>query len=436
MHRCRTRCAIFWRNFHRWENKDMFQPVPLFVGFRYLRAKRRNHFISFISLTSMLGIALGVATLITVISVMNGFEKELRERILGMVSHATIQAWDADFSNWPRVVERAREHPEVVGAAPYVEQETLVKSRGISGTMIRGVLPEMEPAVSELGQDLVYGGLSDLTPGAFKIFLGEGLARRLGVGPGESVTVFAPRVRTTPAGIIPQVKRFTVAGTFAAGVHEYDTALAVVHMEDAQRLFRLGEGVTGVRLKLTDMFRSWQVAASLAEQLPGQYSISDWTQRHSNLFRAVKMEKTVMFVILSLIVAVAAFNIISTLVMMVTDKQSDIAILRTMGAKPGTVMRIFMVQGSMIGVLGTALGVAGGVALALNVETIVPALERLFDVQFLSAEVYYISELPSELRWPDVTRFSLVALGLTVLATIYPAWRASRIDPAEALSYE
>jgi len=414
----------------------MFQPVPLFVGFRYLRAKRRNHFISFISLTSMLGIAVGVATLITVISVMNGFEKELRERILGMVSHATIQAWDSDFADWPHVLERARANPEVVGAAPYVAQETLVKGRGISGSMIRGVLPDMEPAVSELGRDLVYGELGDLVPGGFKIFLGEGLARRLGVGPGDSVTVFAPRAHTTPAGIIPQVKRFAVAGIFAAGVHEYDTALAVVHMEDAQRLFRLGEGVTGVRLKLTDMFRAWQVAASLAEQLPGTYSVSDWTQQHSNLFRAVKMEKTVMFVILSLIVAVAAFNIISTLVMMVTDKQSDIAILRTMGAKPGTVMRIFMVQGSMIGVLGTVLGVAGGVALALHVETIVPALERLFDVQFLSADVYYISELPSELRWADVTRFSLVALVLTVVATIYPAWRASRIDPAEALRHE
>lgn len=414
----------------------MFQPLTFFVGLRYLRAKRRNHFISFISLTSMLGIALGVATLITVLSVMNGFEKELTERILGFVSHATIEDWNGEFRDWETVVQRSKQHERVIGAAPYIEQETLLKARGIHGAQVRGILPESEREVSELAEQVTIGDINDLQAGEFSVLLGEGLALQLGVRPGDSVTIFAPQVRATPAGIIPQVKRFTVSGIFSAGVNEYDTALAVIHMHDAQRLFRLADTVTGVRLKLDDLFQAWRVGSELANELPGIYNVRDWSQQHSNLFRAVKQEKLVMFVILSLIVAVAAFNIISTLIMVVTDKQADIAILRTMGASPGTIMRIFIVQGSLIGIVGTLLGVAGGVALALNVETIVPALERLFNADFLSADVYYISELPSDLQWWDVLKFSSLSLALSLLATLYPAARASRVQPAEALSYE
>jgi lipoprotein-releasing system permease protein len=414
----------------------VLQPVPLFVGLRYLRAKRRNRFISFISFSSMIGIALGVATLITVISVMNGFEQELRTRILGVVSHATVKAWDGGLSDWEDVIDLASNNPEVVGAAPFVEQETMLKGRRVAGALVRGVDPELEPRVSELDQQMVHGNLDDLVPGKFRVLLGEGLANRLGVGPGDNITIFAPEVRTTPAGLLPQVRRFTVSGIFAAGVSDYDTALAVVHREDAARLLRMKGQVSGIRLKLKDLLRAWFVARDLADQLPGIYEVRDWTQQHSNLFRAIRMEKLVMFVILSMIVLVAAFNIISTLVMVVTDKQADIAILKTMGAGPRTILGIFMIQGSLIGIVGTVAGVALGVGLALNVETIVPALERLFNVEFLNADVYYISELPSELRWMDVIKFAVVSLSMSVLATLYPAWQASRTAPAEALSYE
>ncbi len=414
----------------------MYQPLTLFVGLRYLRAKRRNHFISFISLISMMGIALGVATLITVLSVMNGFETELRERILGMISHATIQGYDGEFADWPDVVARARQHPEVIGAAPYVEQETMLRARRTAGALVRGVDPATEPSVSDIADLLVMGSLDDLEPGSWNVLLGAGLATRLGVGLGDSVTLFAPEIRATPAGVLPQVRRFTVAGVFEAGVHEYDTALAVIHLSDAQRLFRLQDNVSGVRLKLDDMLRARWVAQELSSELPGFYRVRDWTQQHANFFRAVQTEKTVMFIILSLIIAVAAFNIISTLVMVVTDKQADIAILETMGLGPRRVMGIFMVQGSLIGVIGTLLGVIGGVVLALNVESVVAGIEQLLSVEFLSAEVYYISDLPSELRWGDVLKFAIVSLVLSLLSTIYPSWRASRTQPVEALRYE
>jgi len=414
----------------------MFQPAPIFVGLRYLRAKRKNHFISFISMISMLGIALGVATLITVISVMNGFEKELRERILGMVSHATIQGIDGRFADWESVVDRAREHPEVVGAAPYIEQETLLRGRNTAGAQVRGIVPELEPDVVDIGDMVVTGALSDLAAGQWGVMLGTGLASRLGVSTGDPVTIFAPEVRASPAGAMAQVRQFRVTGLFEAGVHEYDTALAVVHLQDAQRLFRLGDNVSGVRLQLDDMMRARWVARELGDELPGYYRIRDWTQEHANFFRAVQMEKTVMFIILSLIIAVAAFNIISTLVMVVTDKQADIAILKTMGMGPKGIMSVFMVQGSLIGVIGTLVGVAGGIALALNVEPIIGAIESALSVEFLSAEVYYISDLPSELRASDVIRFGSVALVLSLISTIYPAWRASRTQPVEALRYE
>jgi lipoprotein-releasing system permease protein len=414
----------------------MYQPLTIFVGLRYLRAKRRNHFISFISLISMAGIALGVMTLITVLSVMNGFEKELRERILGMISHATIQGYDGQFPGWPEVLRDARKHPEVVGAAPYAEQETMLKARRTSGALVRGIDPESEPEVSEIHQLMVSGQISDLEAGQWQVFLGVGLATRLGVGLEDSVTIFAPEIRTTPAGVVPQVRRFTVAGLFEAGVHEYDTALAVIHLQDAQRLFRLGDNISGIRLKLSDMMRARWIARDLSAELPGYYMVRDWTQQHANFFRAVQTEKTVMFIILSLIIAVAAFNIISTLVMVVTDKQSDIAILKTMGLGPRRIMGIFMVQGSLIGIIGTLLGVIFGIILALNVQAVVGFIEQLLSIEFLSAEVYYISDLPSELRVSDVVRFAGVALLLSLLSTIYPAWRASRTEPVEALRYE
>ncbi|MFW5926936.1 MAG: lipoprotein-releasing ABC transporter permease subunit, partial [Wenzhouxiangella sp.] len=341
-----------------------------------------------------------------------------------------------EFTGWRDVLGDAADHPEVTGAAPYVEQETLLRGRRTAGALVRGIDPQHEPEVSELHELMRNGALDQLEPGQWRVILGAGLAGRLGVGQGDHVTIFAPEIRATPAGVVPQVRRFTVAGVFEAGVHEYDTALAVIHYSDGQRLFRLGENISGIRLKLDDLMSARRVASELSERLPGLYSIRDWTQQHANFFRAVQTEKTVMFIILSLIIAVAAFNIISTLVMVVTDKQGDIAILKTMGMGPRRIMSIFMVQGSLIGVTGTIAGVIGGIALALNVESVVAWLEQLLSVDFLSAEVYYISDLPSELRMYDVLRFGGLALVLSFLSTIYPSWRAARTEPVEALRHE
>ncbi len=414
----------------------IFQPLSVAIGLRYLRAKRRNHFISFISLISTAGIAVGVAILITVISVMNGFEKELRERILGMVSHATVSTWDPPFGDWRSLIDSARAHPDVVGAAPFIEQQTLLKGRDVAGAQVRGIDPQLEPSVSNVGDHLLVGDLESLERERWQIVLGVELAGRLGVGPGDPVTVFAPEIRATAAGVVPQVRRFTVAGVFEAGVHEFDSALALIHWRDAQALFRTGEGVTGVRLEFTDLFRARSIALELADALPGFYRVRDWTQQHANWFRAVQLEKTMMFIILSLIIVVAAFNIISTLVMLVTDKQADIAILKTMGLSPARVMQVFVVQGMSIGFIGTVLGTIGGIVLALNVETIVGVLEQMLNTEFLSADIYYISDLPSDLQWGDVVRFSGLALVLSLLSTLYPAWRAGRTRPAEALRYE
>ena len=414
----------------------MYQPLSVFVGLRYLRAKRRNYFISFISLVSMGGIALGVMVLITVLSVMNGFEKELRERILGMISHATIEGPERRLPDWQSLLDQVERHPSVVGAAPYVEQETLIKGRGTAGAQVRGIDPRLEPQVSEIDELVRHDGLQALVPGEWRVVLGAGLATRLGVREGDSVTIFAPEIRATPAGVVPQVRRFEVAGIFEAGVQQYDTALAVIHYRDAQRLFRLEDQVSGIRLKFDDMMRARSIAWELSDELGGMHRVRDWTQQHANFFRAVQTEKTVMFIILSLIIAVAAFNIISTLVMVVTDKQADIAILKTMGLGPRSIMGIFIVQGSLIGIIGTLLGIVAGVTLALNVEGLVASLEQFLNTDFLSAEVYYISDLPSELRWGDVFKFGTVALVLSLLSTIYPAWRAARTEPVEALRHE
>lgn len=415
----------------------MFKPLELFIGLRYTRAKRRNHFISFIALTSMLGIALGVMALITVLSVMNGFQKELRDRILGVVAHATVSGVGGGVvHDWRPLAERIKQVPDVVGIAPYVNGEGMLSSgQAVSGALIRGVLPQAERTVSDVGDKMVAGSLDDLVPGQYGIILGKELALRLGVWRGDKITLIAPQATVTPAGILPRLKRFTVVGIFEIGMYEYDNALALLDIEDTAKLYRV-DGVSGVRLKLDDMLRAPRVARDLERSLPSTYEVSDWTRQHVNFFRAVQTEKTVMFIILSLIVAVAAFNIVSTLVMMVRDKESDIAVLRTLGATPRSIMLIFMIQGVVIGVIGTLLGGIGGVVLALNVETIVPAIEHIFGVEFLSADVYYINELPSELHSEDVWRICGISVFLSLIATLYPAWRASRTQPAEALRYE
>jgi lipoprotein-releasing system permease protein len=415
----------------------MFAPYEVFVGLRYTRAKRRNHFISFISLTSMLGIALGVTALITVLSVMNGFEKELRERILGMASHATISALDGRLGEWRDAMERSAGHREVIGAAPFVRSEVMLSHAGrVSGALLRGVLPEHEPRVSEIANKIVAGSLESLRDGDYGVVLGSELARYLGVAVGDRITVVTPEAAITPAGILPRLKRFTVTGLFEVGMYEYDRNLALVHLDDAGRLLRLDGAVSGVRLKLHDLFQAPRVVREVAGLLGGAFSVTDWTREHANFFRAIQTEKRVMFIILLLIVAVAAFNIVSTLVMTVNDKQADIAILQTLGATPRSIMAVFIVQGALIGVIGTLLGLAGGIALALNVETLVPAIERMLGIRFLSPDVYYISDLPSDLHWNDVGRIALMSLLLALLATLYPAWRASRTQPAEALRYE
>ena len=413
----------------------MFRPLELFIGLRYTRAKRRNHFISFISLISMLGIAVGVTALITVISVMNGFEKELTERILGMVSHATISGVGESVQDWPHAIELADANPHVRGAAPFVERQALLQGTRVTGAVVRGVLPEQEPKISELDKKMLKGRLDDLKPGAFGLILGNELAMQLGVGVGDKVTVITPEVSSTPVGAIPRYKRFNVVGIFSVGFQEYDEGLAVMHMDDAERLFQL-DGPTGIRLKLDDMWRAWETGRELTQQLGHFYRVQDWREGHANFFSAVAMEKKVMFIILSLIVAVAMFNLVSTLVMLVTDKQADIAILRTLGASPRSIMGVFMVQGVIVGAFGILLGVTAGVLLASNLPELVQWIERTLKVEFLSADVYYINELPSDMHWKDVIWIGVTAFAFCLLATLYPAWRAARTQPAAALRYE
>ena len=385
----------------------------------------------------MLGIALGVTALITVLSVMNGFEKELRDRILGMASHATVTTFSGKLPDWEGLSGTLADQERIVAMAPYVRGESMLSiGNRVSGALLRGVLPEMEGDVSDVVSHINGGDLSLLEAGKYGIILGSELAIALGAGIGDSITVVSPQVTIGPTGILPRLRRFTVAGIFEVGMYEYDRGVALVHLKDAARLFRLDDNVSGLRLKLDDIFDAPQIARTLSAGLSGDYRVEDWTRQHANFFRAVKTEKRVMFIILTLIVAVAAFNIVSTLVMVVTDKRSDIAILRTLGATPGSIMTIFIIQGIVIGVMGTALGVAGGLGLALNIETIVPAIERFFNVEFLAADVYYISDVPSELHWNDVWIMALVSMGLSLLATLYPAWRAARTHPAEALRYE
>ncbi|MBK5940002.1 lipoprotein-releasing ABC transporter permease subunit [Halochromatium roseum] len=414
----------------------MFRPFSLFVGLRYTRARRRNHFISFISMISMLGIMLGIIALIVVLSVMNGFHKEIQERILGMASHATLSD-PSGISDWPALVNELSGHPQVVGAAPFVEIQSMLMHAGrTNAALLRGILPQQEDAVSDLREDMIAGTVDSLLPGEFNIVLGRELAAALGVGVGDKVTVVTPQLNATPVGVMPRLKAFTLVGLFEVGMSDYDRGAGFMHMADAARLMRLGDAAEGVRLKLTDMWQAPMIAREIQYSLDGLYRVSDWTQVHRNFFAALRTEKRMMSIILFLIVAVAAFNIVSTLVMVVTDKRADIAVLRTLGASPGRIMAIFMVQGTAIGVFGTLMGVVGGVLLGWNVESIVASIERLFDVHFLDPSIYYISALPSDVRAADVIRIAVGAFSMTVLATLYPAWRAARTDPAEALRYE
>lgn len=409
------------------------------VGLRYTRAGKRssrNSFISFISLISMTGIALGVAALIIVLSVMNGFQKEVRDRMLSVLPH--IEVFDASgvIPDWRLTAKEAEKHTSVLGAAPYVDAQSMIVNDGVMrGAMLRGILPDEEPKVSVVATKMKAGKLTDLKEGSFNIILGIELARAMHVGIGEKVTLAAPEGQITPAGTIPRLKAFTVVGVFEAGHYEFDSGMAFIHLSDAQKFFRQ-EAPSGVRLKIKDMLQAPQVAFELSHTLGGSLIARDWSQQNSNYFAAVKTEKTMMFIILTLIIAVAAFNLVSTLVMTVTEKQADIAILRTLGASPMSIMKIFMIQGGLVGLFGTALGVMSGVIVALNIDVIVPFIERLFGVQFLNKEIYVISTLPSDLHWADVWSIGGIAVVLAFLATIYPSWRAARVKPAEALRYE
>ncbi|HSN19596.1 MAG TPA: lipoprotein-releasing ABC transporter permease subunit [Usitatibacter sp.] len=417
-------------------------PLPrsfeLFVGLRYTRAKRRTQFVSFISMISMAGIALGIAALITVMSVMNGFEKEIRARILGAAAHVQILGGDAGLADWQRLADEARKNPEVTAAAPFVMGQGLLSAGGgsVRGVYVRGIVPRLEETVADFGQHMVAGRLEDLKPGEFGIVIGVGIARGLALGLGDRVTLISPQGQVTPAGLLPRLKQFTVVGIFRLDHNEYDNALALIDMQDGQALYRMGDRVSGVRLKLHDLDRAPAVARELTSSLPDDLYVTDWTRQNANYFRAIQIEKRMMFIILTLIIAVAAFNLVSTLVMAVTDKQPDIAILRTLGAAPASIMKIFVVQGAIIGVIGTVIGVVVGVLLALNIDVVVPFVEHTFHFQILSSDVYYISELPSDLHWRDAISVAAVSLFLSFIATIYPSWRASRVNPAEALRYE
>lgn len=415
----------------------------LFVGMRYTRAKRKNHFISFISLTSMIGIALGVAALIVVLSVMNGFQKDLRTRILGVASHLEITGSNNQLGDWQNIVQSSHKLPHVLASAPYITAQAMLSyGQGVQGVIVRGIQPAAEDKVADLGSHMKVGSLNDLRAGEFGIILGADLAFALGAQMGDKVVVMAPQGQFTPTGVVPRLKQFTVVGLFQIGMQEYDSGLALIHIDDAAKLYRMENKVSGVRLKLDDLFNAPTIAKAYSEQLNnlpnqfGAYYVTDWTQQHANFFKAVKMEKLVMFIILMLIVAVAAFNIVSTLVMAVTDKRADIAIMRTFGASPGSIMLIFIIQGALIGLIGTVLGSVIGILIALNIETIVPFIEGLFHVQFLAKDVYQISEVPSDLIWSDVTTIVILSFILSLLATLYPSWRASKINPAEALRYE
>ena len=407
------------------------------VGARYVRSRSGNRFVSLISAISMLGIAIAVAVLIVVLSVVNGFERELRERLLAMSAHATIEDPAGRLRDWPARVAGAAENERVVAAAPYVEgQGLLVHGKRLSGAELRGVDPELEDGVSGIAGLMTDGELSSLAPGDFGMVLGIELARELQASVGDKVTVYLAEGIVTPAGVMPRHKRFTVTGTYRVGMYEFDRRLAFVNLSDAARLYRLDDNVSGVRLAVSDIYRAPEIVREVAMEAGGGVLVGDWTRRHVNFFRSIQITKSILFVILLMVVAVAAFNIVSTLVMVVKDKQSDIAILKTAGARPSSILKIFVTQGTIIGIVGTAAGLVLGILLTLNLEAIVSFMETTFGIKFLAADVYFISDLPAELRTGDVFRICAIALVLALLSTIYPAWRGARTLPAEALRYE
>ncbi|PLA74377.1 lipoprotein-releasing system transmembrane subunit LolC [Hydrogenovibrio sp. SC-1] len=412
-------------------------PYELLLGVRYTRAKRRNGFISFISLSSMIGIALGVTALITVLSIMNGFQQELRDRILDMTAHMTLSQQGERLTHWQDLYHVVKQLPNVSGAAPNaMGQGMLTSGDKVKGVVVRGVLPRYEREVADIDSKMVYGQLADLASRDYNIIIGTELANGLGVSIGDKITLVAPQASISPMGVMPRLKRFTVSGLFEVGMHEYDSALAIIHIEDAQRIFKMGNQVSALQLRLNDLFDVQTVRDQLSAELDELLYMRDWTQQHANFFKAIEMEKKMMFIVLALIIMVAAFNIVSTMVMVVTDKQKDIAVLRTIGASPLSIQTIFMVQGMIIGVMGAILGIAGGVAIALNIDVIVPFIEGVFGFQFFPADVYYISKIPSDLHWDDVWFVAGLAFVLTLLATLYPARRAANTQPAEALRYE
>ena len=415
----------------------MFKPIPVAIGLRYLRAKRRNGFISFISLASIIGIALGVAVLITTLSVMSGFQREIRDRLLSMQAHATISGAGEPLHDWRHAVEVAMADPRVAGAAPFVDVQGMISgNRDPQGAMIRGILPSEEKQVSVIADKMKQGRLDSLQPGSFNILLGQELALWLGVGVGDDVVVTTGDFMGTPLGAVPKVKRFHISGLFSVGHNEIDRNLALTDINDLQRVLRLGDDVTGVRLKMHDMDQAQETAIDLARSLRHVYRVSDWRSENANLYQSLKMEKTVMGILLSLIIMMGAFTLVNSQVMLVTDKQADIAILRTLGLSPAGVMQVFMVQGSLIGLVGTTLGLLGGITLTFNLERLLRFIEGTFNIVLLPPDVYYITGLPTDMQPADVALTVLVALLMAFLATLYPAWRAARTQPAEALRYE
>ena len=415
----------------------MFQPKELFIGLRYIRAKRKSHFVSFIAFISIAGVALGVFALIVVLSVMNGFGNELRDRTLSMTSHATITGYDGYVRDWQAVLEKAEKNDQVIAAAPYIRKEVMLSNgRRVSGSLVRGIQPEMESRVSLVESKMISGSLLDLKAGEYGIVVGRELANSLGVYEGDRITVITPQASITAVGVMPRLRRFRVVGVFEVGMHQYDSAMAYMHLTDAAKLFSYEDKVNGVRLKLTDLFDAPRITRNIEKDFGEDYWVKDWSKQHKNFFRALQTEKTVMFIILLMMVSVAALNIVSTLMMTVTDKESDIAILRALGMRPSSIMIIFIIQGAFIGLFGTLIGVGAGVPVALNVFEIVSWLEQIFNTDFLPSDVYYISDITADVKVKEVLTYALSAFTVTILATIYPAWRASRTLPAEALRYE
>jgi len=415
----------------------MFQPKELFIGLRYIRAKRKNHFVSFIAFISIAGVALGVFSLIVVLSVMNGFGNELRDRTLSMTSHATVSGYDGYLRDWPAAIEKAKTNQEVIAAAPYIKKEVMLSNgRRVSGSLIRGIQPDMETQVSLVESKMISGSLTDLKAGEYGIVLGKELANSLGVYEGDRVTVITPQASITAVGVMPRLRRFNVVGVFEVGMHQFDAAMAYMHIDDAAKLFSYKDKVNGIRLKLTDLFEAPRITRDIEKDFGVDYWVKDWSKQHKNFFRALQTEKTVMFIILLMMVSVAALNIVSTLMMTVTDKESDIAILRALGMRPSSVMVIFIIQGAFIGLFGTLIGVGAGVPVALNVFEIVSWLEQIFNTDFLPSDVYYVSDITADVKFSEVLTYAVSAFTVTILATIYPAWRASKTLPAEALRYE